>query len=166
MIQFVVIVVHTSDAEFYVTIASIPVIILILMVAGISTRRESFLGMLATIVRLLRAPGTSRNSNCNLVQILYFVALAYFIFKLVRMYEPHYKQHYLPVRKSLTIFAVITIILIILTITNAIMCTANFGRGLKPHIAGRKVESEEEKAHMTEMPSLSHAPVPSRMTID
>lgn len=147
VIQFVVIVVHTSDAEFYVTIASIPVIILILMVAGISTRRENFLGMLATI-------------------ILYFVALAYFIFKLVRMYEPNYEQNYLQVRKSLTIFAVITIILIILTIANAIMCTANFGRGLKPHIAGRKVESEEEKAHMTEMPNLGHAPVPSRMTID
>ena len=56
VIQFVVIVVHTNDAEFYVTIASIPVIILILMMAGIFTRRESLLGMLATIVSFLRAP--------------------------------------------------------------------------------------------------------------
>ena len=100
------------------------------------------------------------------VQILYFVALAYFIFKLVRMYEPSHEKQYVPAREPLTTFAVITIILILLTIANAIMCTANFGRGLKPHIAGRKVESEEEKAHITEMPNLSHAPVPSRMTID
>jgi len=49
---------------------------------------------------------------------------------------------------------------------------ANFDRGLKPFIAGRKVESEDEKLHggmMTEMPSLAHhggMPVTSRMTID
>ena len=55
VIQFVVIVVTNHDAEFWVTIAAIPVIILILIMAGIFTRREKFLGMLATIVRLLRA---------------------------------------------------------------------------------------------------------------
>ena len=82
------------------------------------------------------------------------------------MYQPSHKAQYVPVRKSLTTFAVITIILIVMTIGNAFMCTMNFGKGLKPHIASRKVESEEEKAHMTEMPNLSHGPVPSRMTID
>ena len=98
--------------------------------------------------------------------MLYFVALAYFIFKLVRMYQPRTKKTFLPVRKSLTTFAVITILLIIATIANALMCTMNFGRGLKPHITGRKLESEDEKTNMTEMPNLSHGPVPSRMTID
>ena len=73
---------------------------------------------------------------------------------------------YLPVRKSLTTFAVITIVLIIITIVNAIMCAINFRKGLKPYIANRKVESEEEKPHMMEMPNLSHGPMPSRMTID
>lgn len=74
---------------------------------------------------------------------------------------------YLPVRKSLTTFAVLTIILITLTIANAIMCMINFGRGLKPYIANRKVESEDEKSNV-EMPNLSHGPIPmsSRMTID
>jgi hypothetical protein len=42
----------------------------------------------------------------------------------------------------------------------------NFNKGLKPHIARRKVESEEEKHYMTEMPSIAHGPVPSRMTIE
>ena len=55
VIQFVVIVVNQSDAEFWVTIAAIPVIILILIMAGLFTRREKFLGMLATIVRSERA---------------------------------------------------------------------------------------------------------------
>lgn len=75
-------------------------------------------------------------------------------------------KRYLPARKSLTTFAVITIVLIIITIINAIMCALNFRRGLKPYIANRKVESEDEKPNMMEMPNLTHGQVPSRMTID
>jgi len=52
VIQFVVIVVSKNDAEFWTTIAAIPVIILILMLAGIFTRRESKLGMCAIIVSM------------------------------------------------------------------------------------------------------------------
>lgn len=92
--------------------------------------------------------------------------MAYFIFKLVRMYHGPKVPTYIPVRTPLTTFAVITVILIILTIANAIACTMNFNKGLKPHIAKRKMESEDEKAYMTEMPNLVHGPVPSRMTIE
>lgn len=82
------------------------------------------------------------------------------------MYYGDKVQTYIPVRKSLTTFAVITVILIILTIGLAISCMLNFNKGLKPHIVNRKVESEEEKGYMTEMPNLAHGPMPSRMTID
>ena len=76
-------------------------------------------------------------------------------------------RRYLPARKTLTSFAVITIVLIVLTIINAIVCASNFRHGLKPYIANRKVENEDEKpSSMMEMPNLSHGPVPSRMTID
>lgn len=92
--------------------------------------------------------------------------MAYFIFKLIRMYHGRKVQTYIPVRRPLTTFAVITVILIVLTIANAIACTLNFNKGLKPHIARRKVESEDEKGYMTEMPNLVHGPVPSRMTIE
>ena len=100
-------------------------------------------------------------------QLLYFAAMAYFLFKLVRMYSKAKEALYLPARRPLATFAVITLILITATIINACMCMANFGRGLRPYISKRKVESEEEKANnMTEMPNLSHGQVPSRMTID
>ena len=99
--------------------------------------------------------------------MLYFGGLAYFLFKLVRMYQHTARaQRYLPARKSLTAFAVITIVLIIITIINASMCASNFNNGLKPYIAKRKVESEDEKPTMLEMPNLAAGPVPSRMTID
>lgn len=100
------------------------------------------------------------------VIVLYFAGLAYFIFKLVRMYQPDRENLYKPVRKSLTVFAVLTIILIILTITNAIMCMRNFNKGLKPFVARRKIGSDEEKLDgMTELPDLKQQ-IPSRMTID
>lgn len=82
------------------------------------------------------------------------------------MYYGPKVEDFIPVRKSMTAFDVITICLIILTIINACFCTANFNKGLKPHIAGRKLESDDEKSNMTEMPNLVHGPVPSRMTID
>ncbi len=50
-IQFVVIVVEKKDIEFALTIAAIPVTILILILAGYITRKESTLGMVAIIVR-------------------------------------------------------------------------------------------------------------------
>lgn len=101
-------------------------------------------------------------------QTLYFGGLAYFLYKVVRMYHssPEKINRYKPVRKSLTTFAVITIILILLTIVNACICTANFGQGLKDVIAGRKLDVEEPKNSL-EMPNLAHGSVPqSRMTID
>ncbi|KAI9816960.1 MAG: hypothetical protein M1832_004944 [Thelocarpon impressellum] len=148
-VQFVVIVLPSAeDREFGLTIAAIPVTILILVMAAYWTRREIKPGMFLIIA-------------------LYFAALGYFIFKLVRIYEPGYKEKYAPAARSLTTFGVITVILIVITIVNACVCTHNFGKGLKPHISSRKTVQDEEKVTMTEMPSYSHqGPVPSRMTID
>ena len=49
------------------------------------------------------------------VIFVYFVGLAYFFFKLVRMYasDAHRLDDYKPARKTLTVFAVITILLLI-----------------------------------------------------
>lgn len=41
-----------KDVEFALTIAAIPVTILILVMAGYFTRKESFSGMIATIVSI------------------------------------------------------------------------------------------------------------------
>jgi hypothetical protein len=130
------------------TIAAIPITILILFGAAWSTRRENLFGMIVTI-------------------ILYFCGMAYFSFKLFRMYQPGFLDNYLPVRKNLTSFAVITLLLIILTIANACVCASNFNKGLKQHISKRKITAEDEKPeHMTELPDLKHPTAPTRMTID
>jgi uncharacterized membrane protein len=144
-VQFVVIVTDKADIEFSLTLAAIPVTILILVCAAIFVRRESSIGMIIII-------------------LLYFAAMAYFLFKLVRMYQPETYKDYLPARRSLTFFAVITIALIIMTIINACMCMHNFHKGLKPHINKRKSSKEAEKT--TELSSNVAGAIPSRMMID
>jgi len=147
-VQFLVIVANVADAEKWITVAAIPFTVFVLFMAAFWTRRENKFGMILTI-------------------FCFVGGLAYFIFKLARMYQPSHAFNYKPVRKNLTSFAVITIVLIVLTIANACTCMANFGKGLKPHILKRKIDGEEEKAeHMTELPDLKHGPVSSRMTID
>ncbi|OAL73030.1 hypothetical protein A7D00_2803 [Trichophyton violaceum] len=146
-VQFVVIVTDTKTVEFALTLAAIPVTILILVMAAFWTRRESTVGMVIVI-------------------LLYFGGFAYFLFKLIRMYSPAKQKAYLPARRSLTFFAVATIILIIMTIINAIMCTLNFNKGLKPHITSKKRPRGAEKEGTELNDQFSPHPVPTRMTID
>lgn len=147
-VQFLVIVTNTPNVEFGLTCAAIPITIGILLMAAYFTRHEIKVGMALNIG-------------------LYFGGLAWFFFKLVRIYQPGYKQNYTAVQKSLTAFAVLTILLIILTITNAFVCMNNFGSGLKAHILKR--DGPEEKSQYDEHSiglSDIKQPLPSRMTID
>ncbi|KAJ5170197.1 uncharacterized protein N7500_002980, partial [Penicillium coprophilum] len=143
-VQFLVLVSSTSmDVEFALTVAAIPVTILILVCGAWFVRRETMIGMISII-------------------LLLFAAMAYFCFKLFRMWSPETYFKYLPARPSMTFFAIITIILIVITIINACLCTHNFNRGLKPHI-NKKKNKEAEKT--TEL-SSNLTQVPSRMMID
>lgn len=145
IIQFVVVVARKDDPEFALTIVTIPITIGILLAAAFFTRRENKPGMIAVI-------------------ILYLGGLSYFVFKLVRIYQPGFKQFYQAVAKSLTAFAVITILLILLTIANAIVCMRNFGSGLKPHLDSMK-RKKDEKPDSISMQDVKPQ-IPSRMTID
>jgi membrane protease YdiL (CAAX protease family) len=146
-VQFLVIVTGTQTVEFALTVAAIPVTIAILFLAAVFVRIESRPGMIGVIT-------------------LYFAGLAYFFFKLVRIYQPFYKANYLAVRKSLTAFAVLTIILILLTIINAFVCMSNFGHGLRAHLVTKK-NVNPEKASSNSFQMHDQKPqMPSRMTID
>ncbi|KAL2018556.1 hypothetical protein VTK56DRAFT_598 [Thermocarpiscus australiensis] len=146
-IQFVVIVNGVKNVELGLTVAAIPVTIAILLCAAFFTQRENRIGV------------------C-LVILLYFGGLAYFFFKLVRIYQPGHSQDYDAVRRSLTAFAVLTIILIILTIINAFICMSNFGAGLKAHLVRPKVpDLEKEDANSYQLHDQKPQ-LPSRMTID
>ncbi|GKT64468.1 hypothetical protein ColTof4_06860 [Colletotrichum tofieldiae] len=146
-VQFLVIVTLKTDTEFGLTIAAVPITIAILLLAAWFTRIENKVGM-----------GT--------VIVLYLGGLTYFLYKLVRIYQPHTEQQYRAVRKSLTAFAVITILLIICTIINCIICMRNFGAGLKNHL--RKPSRDIEKNPDLNSINLQDVKpqIASRMTID
>jgi len=123
-----------------------------------------------TILILLAAAQFTRHENrwgSATVILLYFGGLAYFFFKLVRIYQPGFKDNYLAVTRSLTAFAVLTILLIILTIVNAFVCMNNFGKGLKDHLLRKSgPNSEKADANSYNMQDVKHTQLPSRMTID
>lgn len=53
-------------------------------------------------------------------------------------------DQYKVARPTLTVFAVITLALMLVTITTATWCTMNFNKGLKPHINKRSSKVTEE----------------------
>jgi len=124
-VQFVVIVTQ-RHIEFALTIAAMPVTIIILLAGAWFVRRENIWGTITVI-------------------IFYVGGLAYFIFKMVRMYSKSHEGPYLPARKELTTFAVLTIILILLTIGNACLCANNYNKGLKPYITKSSRVEDDEK---------------------
>lgn len=90
-VQFLVIVLklETDDIEFKLTVAVIPLTIIFLLAAVWATRKESKWLMTAVIV-------------------VFLGSLAYFLFKLVRMYTDKLRiDAYMPARRSLTSFGML-----------------------------------------------------------
>ncbi|KAL5120430.1 hypothetical protein ACEQ8H_001720 [Pleosporales sp. CAS-2024a] len=147
-VQFLVVVENTKPVELALTCVALVISFFLLFFAAWWVRRESVPGMIAII-------------------IVYFIAMGYFLFKLIRMYiaDLDRQRDYLPARKSLTAFAVLTILLLIMTIVVAFMCTHNFNKGLKPHVNNKTVQ-RDGKAYNTEMPSISGPGPGQRMEID
>lgn len=143
-VQFVVVVGGYGRYEYYLTIAAMPVTILILLAAAYFVRHEN-------------KPGTF------FIILLYFGGLAYFIFKIFRIYQ--HAQQYMPVRKSLTAFAALAIMLLICTVINAFYCMRNYGAGLKTHLLTKKSVAEKSDDGSVDMHHLKPT-APSRMTID
>ncbi|KAF1914340.1 hypothetical protein BDU57DRAFT_453163 [Ampelomyces quisqualis] len=147
-VQFLVVVDNTKTVELALTAVALVITFFLLFFAAWWVRRESVAGMIAII-------------------IVYFIAMGYFLFKLIRMYIADIDRQvdYEPARKSLTAFALLTILLLIFTIVIACMCTHNFNKGLKPHVNNKAVENDG-KAYNTEMPSISGPAPGQRMEID
>ncbi|KAI8929062.1 hypothetical protein BC831DRAFT_445361 [Entophlyctis helioformis] len=112
-IQFLVLVIRTSDPEFALTIAAIPIMLLVLATAVYGMRTENKLivsGFLFGVV----------------------LAMGYFIFKIVRIYTQPAK--YSDTKYYLTFFAALSLLMVISTFVVAIQCILNFGKGLKTHL--------------------------------
>ncbi|KAH7045540.1 hypothetical protein BKA57DRAFT_82550 [Linnemannia elongata] len=105
----------TEDPEYWLTIIVLPLTLPILYIAIYAVRHESRRWMTVFLVAM----------HCG---------VAYFVFKVVRMFVGNKVANYIGIRIFLTLFATLCLITILATISNAAVCYRNFGKGLKPHL--------------------------------
>ncbi|KAL0139852.1 hypothetical protein V8B55DRAFT_1501959 [Mucor lusitanicus] len=121
-IQYLVLVLQRGDVEYPLTIVALPLtcLVLVLAVYAASVKHES-----------------------KPLITLFFVGLAagvaYFIFKIYRIYDESQRQNSL----IKCYIACVTLILLLLTTVNAAICWYNFDKGLKPHLLKRADEPSQ-----------------------
>ncbi|ORY07120.1 hypothetical protein K493DRAFT_273791 [Basidiobolus meristosporus CBS 931.73] len=113
-IQFLVLVLGDSDPETPITIASLPIIIITLVLAIYCIRRENRVATVFFLLGLCCGAG-------------------YFIFKLIRIQQKRTERKYKSTIIFLSFFASLSLVMIFITIIMTIQCYLNFGKGLKSH---------------------------------
>jgi len=127
VLQFMILVLSSVDIEKGLTIAAIPIMLVVLVVGGYATRNEIKEVMVGFIVALC-------------------LVLAYFVFKTVRIHtDPDRVQKYYGVGNYLTAFAVISGIVCLDTIYHGVLCFGNFGKGLKAIFHARDAAAEKRQ---------------------
>jgi len=110
--QLLIIVLNHDSAEFGLTVAAIPVVLFLLAACGIAVGREIKWLMTVSLAMML-------------------AAMSYFLFKLVRFYEPSTTQQYATTRATLTTFTLVAFVLLFGTFAVGLRCFADFDRGLQ-----------------------------------
>ncbi|KAJ7042459.1 hypothetical protein C8F04DRAFT_78233 [Mycena alexandri] len=111
-VQFIWLVLLSHDWEFYVTWAALPLSLILLVEGHLAARHENK-PMMYTFI-----------SGCA-------AAMIYFVYKLFKVLKFRNTDDFVLVWKTLTVFSVIAIILLIATIVFSLLVLQNFGRGLK-----------------------------------
>lgn len=111
-IQLLIVVLQANSAEFGLTIAAIPVVLFLLVAAGIAVQREIKWLMSISLVLMLASE-------------------TYFIYKLVRFYEPSSREQYQTTRATLTVFTIVAFLLMFATFAVGLRCFSDFNKGLQ-----------------------------------
>lgn len=111
--QLLILVLQTNSAEFGLTIAAIPIVLILLVMCGFALKREIKWLMSISLVVMLAAE-------------------TYFIYKLVRMYEPGSESQYVTTRATLTTFTIVAFVLLFATFAVGLRCFSDFDKGLAP----------------------------------
>jgi len=153
--QLLIVVLHKDSAEFGVTIAAIPVVLALLVLCGIAVQREIKWIMSLSLVMML-------------------AALSYFLYKLVRFYQPSTRAQYETTRATLTTFTIVAFLLLFATFAVGLRCFADFDRGLLTSKVNAALPTrpkynttESSSSNMAQQQSYSGgAPVATRISIE
>lgn len=147
--QLLILVLQSSSAEFGVTILAIPVVLILLILCGWAVQREIKWLMSVSLVMML-------------------ASLSYFIYKLVRFYQPQNRELYLTVRASLTIFTIVAFLLIFASFGVGMKCLFDFDKGLAPskiHASPNRPPLREKESS-SKMELGSGVPLGPRISIE
>jgi hypothetical protein len=112
--QLLIVVLKSKSAGFILTIIAIPVVLVLLAFCGTALKREIKWLMTASL-------------------ILMVASMSYFVYKLIRFYQPYHDSKtnpYLTTRATLTMFTISALLLLICTFAVGIRCFADFDKGL------------------------------------
>jgi hypothetical protein len=152
-IQLIALVLKKSDFEYYLTIAALPLCMLLLLQGHLAAKYENKWMMCSFFVGCLGA-------------------LGYFSYKLVRIYQQRAVPPFIDTYKSLSVFAAISIIMIILTFVWTVIVWRNFGQGLQLQMEKKKNQTLAAATAVTtattgtDLRQTRHQRNPSRMSID
>jgi len=110
-IQLLILVLSKNSTEFGLTITAIPVVLVLLIGCGIAVQREIRWLMVFSLFLMLASE-------------------TYFVYKLVRFYNPSSEGEYVTTRATLTLFTIVAILLLLTTFGFGLKCFADFGKGL------------------------------------
>ncbi|KAH7916070.1 hypothetical protein BJ138DRAFT_1132286 [Hygrophoropsis aurantiaca] len=108
--QLLIVVLASSSAEFGITIAAIPVVLLLLAGCAYAVQREIKWLMTASLVMM--------------------VASMSYLYKLIRFYEPSSQSQYSSTRATLTVFTIVAFLLLLASFAVGIKCFYDFDKGL------------------------------------
>jgi hypothetical protein len=81
--------------------------------------------------------------------VAYFIAIAYFMYKLRQVFVSETEATYRQARGMLTVFGTLTMLLLIASVVVGLKCRKNFGTGLKEHMQnGHSLASSDDGGAM------------------
>ncbi|KAL0946917.1 hypothetical protein HGRIS_013078 [Hohenbuehelia grisea] len=157
--QLLIIVLQRNSAEFGVTVAAIPVVLVLLAGCGYAVMREIKWLMTTSLVIMLAAMSYCKR-NLLMNQPVLTTAhhlLSIVIYKLVRFYQPASRDQYATTRASLTIFTLAAFLILFASFVVGLRCFSDFDRGLrdsKMHTASPRPKYQQSANSSPDMGQL------------
>lgn len=118
-LQILLVVFQTRDFDFIINASVIPVTIMTLVLSAQFCKREK---------------------TKSLILMIFFMLLiiGFLVLILIRIYSRAESTDFSSFRVSLTLFAAVSALLMVLTVVNSVLCIMNFNKGLKNHVFSPK----------------------------
>jgi hypothetical protein len=110
--QLLILVLSKDSAEFGLTIAAIPIVLVLLVGCGIAVQQEIKWLMSVSLTLMLAAQ-------------------TYFVYKFVRLYLPSSRSRYISTRTTLAFFLIVSSLLLLGTFIIGLRCYSDFDKGLR-----------------------------------